>query len=171
MPPKYPMDKGLVMIAVRAFRSMRKASVLCAGTFAMLAGCRKVPQAEQTLPVARTTVKAAEAPQESKPGGEDCGLSAYPVSKSNQQILADARREDKRSPNSTMLAKVAIDEDGRVTHLKILRIAYPEIPNSEGINEQAVDSIKRWHYAPTMFGGKPVAVCTDVTVIIDFGSN
>lgn len=70
-----------------------------------------------------------------------------------------------------MLAKVEIDKDGRVTHLRVLRLAYPEAANSKSINELAVDSLKRWHYAPTMFAGKPVAVCSDVTVTIDLGSD
>jgi outer membrane biosynthesis protein TonB len=70
-----------------------------------------------------------------------------------------------------MLAKVAIDPEGRVTHLRVLRLAYPEAPNSDAINEQAVDSIKRWHYTPATVAGKPVAVCSDVAVTIDLGTD
>jgi outer membrane biosynthesis protein TonB len=69
-----------------------------------------------------------------------------------------------------MQAKVSIDPAGRVTHLRVLRLAYPELPRSDAVNQQAVDSIKRWRYAPTTLSGKPVAVCSDVSVIIDFGS-
>jgi outer membrane biosynthesis protein TonB len=68
-----------------------------------------------------------------------------------------------------MLVKVAIDPEGRVTHLRVLRLAYPEASSADAINEQAVDSIKRWHYAPTTVAGKPVAVCSDVAVNIDLG--
>ncbi|MGD0013643.1 MAG: energy transducer TonB [Bryobacteraceae bacterium] len=63
---------------------------------------------------------------------------------------------------------MAIDPEGRVTHLRVLRLAYPEASNADAINGQAVDSIKRWHYSPTIVAGKPVAVCSDVAVTIDF---
>lgn len=172
MCPGCTRAKGLVMVTVvKACGSTRVGLALCVGIFTVLAGCRKTPQLERALPAAKVTVQAAEAPQQIKQGGEDCGLSAYPVSKPNEQIVADASREGKWVPNSTMLAKVAVDTDGRVTHLKVLRLAYPQLSNSKSINEQAVDSIKRWHYAPTIFGGKPVAVCSDVTVLIDLRSN
>jgi hypothetical protein len=67
-----------------------------------------------------------------------------------------------------MFAKVAIDPQGRVTHLRVLRLAYPEAPNAETINAQAVDLIKRRRYDPVMVAGKPVAVCGDVAATIDF---
>ncbi|MGA2435736.1 MAG: hypothetical protein ABSG25_10665 [Bryobacteraceae bacterium] len=67
-----------------------------------------------------------------------------------------------------MLVRVAIDPEGRITHLRVLRSAYPEAADSMAINAQVVDSIKRWHYAPTIIASKPVAVCSDVTVIVDF---
>jgi hypothetical protein len=68
-----------------------------------------------------------------------------------------------------MLAKIAIDPEGRVTHLRVLRLAYPEAPEAvrNAINAQAVDSIKRSHLKPRIVGGKPVAVCSDVAVTID----
>jgi outer membrane biosynthesis protein TonB len=66
-----------------------------------------------------------------------------------------------------MLAKVAVDPNGRVTHLRVLHLAHPNAPNAAAINEQAVDSIKRWRYVPTKVAGKPVPVCSDVGVTID----
>lgn len=172
MSPGCTRDKGLViMTVVKACRSTRVALTFCVGIFAILAACRKTSQPEATLPVAKTTVQTVKTPHESNPGGEDCGLSAYPASKSNRQIVADAPHVGKRPPNSAMLAKVEIDKDGRVTHLRVLRLAYPEAPNSESINEQAVDSLKRRHYAPTMIDGTPVVVCSDVSVTIDLGSD
>jgi hypothetical protein len=101
------------------------------------------------------------------PAGDDCGLSAYPASRSTQEILAAVPQEGARSPNSTMFAKVAINPQGRVTHLRVLRLAYPEAPNAESINAQAVDSIKRRRFAPVTLAGKPVAVCSDLAVTID----
>jgi hypothetical protein len=83
-----------------------------------------------------------------------------------KEILAAAPRGD-ASRNSTMFAKIEIDPEGKVTHLRVLRLAHPELPNTTVINEQAVDSIKRWRYAPTRIAGKPVPVCSDVGVIVD----
>jgi outer membrane biosynthesis protein TonB len=83
-----------------------------------------------------------------------------------KEILAAVPRDGK-SRNSTMFVKIEIDPEGKVTHLRVLRLWHPELPNAAVINEQAVDSIKRWRYAPTRIAGKPVPVCSDVSVIID----
>jgi len=69
-----------------------------------------------------------------------------------------------------MLAKIGIDARGKITHLRVLRLAYPEAPFSEEINEKAVDSIKRWHYTPALYDGTPVTTCSDVSVTIDLGN-
>ena len=66
-----------------------------------------------------------------------------------------------------MLLKVAIDPAGRVTHLRVMRLAWPELTNSYALNKQAVEDIKRWHYSPSIVSRKPVAVCSEVGVIID----
>jgi hypothetical protein len=89
------------------------------------------------------------------------------VSKSTEEILAAVPPDNARRPNQMMSAKVAIDAEGRVTHLRVLRLAWPELPNSHTINTQAVDSIKRWHHAPTIVGGTPVTVCSDAGVTVD----
>jgi len=135
-----------------------------------MVGCQRAPETEPR-PAARTTVHALESSQtKSTSPDDDCGLDDFPVSKSTKEILATVPHNTARSPNSMMQAKVAIDPEGRVTHLRVLRLAYPELPNSDAINQQAVDSIKRWRYAPTMLSGKAVAVCSDVSVTIDLGS-
>jgi hypothetical protein len=89
------------------------------------------------------------------------------VSKSTKEILDAVPRDGAQPPNQMMLAKIAINAEGRVTHLRVLRLAWPKLPNSEAINEQAVDSIRRWHQAPTTVSGKPVAVCSEVGVTVD----
>jgi hypothetical protein len=155
----------LIVLSPRRFTLVGTA--LCVGILATLVSCRKASPPEQTLTAVKTTVQAVESPGESKLSAEDCGLSAYPVSRSSQQIVADAPHGGELPPNSAMFAKVAIDKDGRVTHLRVLRLAWPEASFSESINEQAVDSIKRWRQAPTLYNGKPVPVCSDVSVIID----
>jgi outer membrane biosynthesis protein TonB len=66
-----------------------------------------------------------------------------------------------------MLAKVAVNSEGRVTNLRVIRLAWPKLPNSRAINREAVDSIKSRRYAPTIYDGKPVAVCSDVSVTVD----
>src|SRR5215469_4837528 len=135
-----------------------------------LVGCQRAPETEPRT-AARTTVHAVESSQTKSTSPDDnCGLDDFPVSKSTKEILAAVPHDGTRSPNSMMQAKVAIDPEGRLTHLRVLRLAYPELPNSDAINQQAVDSIKRWRHAPTMLSGKPVAVCSDVSVTIDLGS-
>jgi Gram-negative bacterial TonB protein C-terminal len=147
------------------------AGACCLAVLAILAGCKAGPRPElPRMPVARTAVQTVEPSRSnSTPAVDDCGLTAYPVSRSTQEILAAVPRGGARPPNSMMLVKVAIDPEGRVTHLRVLRLAHPEASNADAINEQAVDSIKRWHYAPTTVAGKPVAVCSDIAVNIDLG--
>jgi len=149
------------------------AGVLCLCILATLPGCNTTPQPEsQRMAAAKTTAPTLKPSQSNTtPASDDCGLTAYPVTRSAKEILADVPRGGPQPPNSMMLAKIAIDTEGRITHLRVLRLAYPRAPNAEAINEQAVASIKQWHYAPTIYAGKPVAVCSDVDVIIDFGSN
>ena len=151
------------------FLAKRAAGALCIVGIAILAGCQAAPQPEsRRIPAASTTAQAAKSSQSNiAPAGDDCGLSAYPASRSAQEILAAAPQQGVRSQNSTMFAKVAIDPQGKVTHLRVLRLAYPEASNADTINAQAIDSIKRWRYAPMIVAGKPVAVCSDLTVTID----
>jgi hypothetical protein len=161
------------MIVVRKLRAAGPAGALCIGALAILAGCKAAPHPEpQRIPAAKATAPTLQPSQSNTtPASDDCGLTAYPVSRSTKEILSDVPRSGPQPPNSTMLAKIAIDPEGRITHLRVLRLAYPETSFTDAINEQAVDSIKRWHYAPTIYADKPVAVCSDVSVIIDLGSN
>jgi hypothetical protein len=156
------------MIVVRKRAVDWPAGALRVAVLALLASCQAAPQpASRAMPAARTTPASLEPSQtNSIPAVDDCGLAAYPVSRSTQEILAAVPPGGTRS-NSMMLAKVALDAEGRVTHLRVLRLAHPDAPNAAAINEQAVDSIKRWRYAPTKVAGKPVPVCSDVGVTID----
>jgi hypothetical protein len=113
------------------------------------------------------TVNTTESSQAKTTPSDNCGLGDFPVSKSTEGILAAVPPDNSLRPNQMMSAKVAIDAEGRVTHLRVLSLAWPELPNSHTINTQAVDWIKRWHYAPTIVGGTPVAVCTNVSVTVD----
>ncbi len=132
---------------------------------ATLVGCRTAPKREGQQRAAQMTVNTTS--QAKTAPSDNCGLGDFPVSKSTEGILAAVPPDNARRPNQMMSAKVAIDAEGRVTHLRVLRLAWPELPNSHTINTQAVDSIKRWHYAPTIVGGTPVVVCSDVSVTVD----
>jgi outer membrane biosynthesis protein TonB len=144
--------------------------LLCAVVLVLMAGCQTASQVESRRVPGASAIVRAVVPERtsSAPANNDCGIGAYPVSKSAQEILAAVPRQAKRPPNSGMLVRVAIDTEGRITHLRVLRPAYPNAPNTAAINAQVVDSIKRWHYAPTIIANKPVAVCSDVTVNVDF---
>lgn len=100
---------------------------------------------------------------------DDCGLSAYPVSRATHDILADIPHERVWPNNSLMFVKVEIDPEGKVTHLRVLRLAYPKAPTDlrSRINTQAVEILKRMHFTPTIYSGKPVAVCSDLSLTID----
>ena len=134
---------------------------------ATLVGCRTAPRREGQQRAAQIAVNTTESSQAKTTPYDSCGLDDFPVSKSTEEILAAVPPDNARRPNQMMSAKVAVDSEGRVTHLRVLRLAWPELPNSHTINTQAVDSIKRWHYAPTVVGGTPVAVCSDVSVTVD----
>ncbi len=103
------------------------------------------------------------------PANGDCGLTAFPVSMPAKETIAAVSRGGPPG-DSTMFAKIQIDPAGKVTHLRVLRLAYPQLPNATVLNEQAIDTIKHWSYAPTKIAGRPVAVCSDVTVTIDLSS-
>ena len=133
-----------------------------------LVGCHSVPKAEEQWQSPQIGASTSESsPSRNTPSDDSCGLDDSPVSKSTREILAGASRDAERPPNQMMIAKVAINAEGRVTHLRVLRLAWPKLPNSYAINEHAVNDIKGWHYKPTILGGKPVAVCSDVAVTVD----
>lgn len=102
------------------------------------------------------------------PAEDDCGLTSYPVARPNAEIIADVPPAAEKPPNSNMIAKLAIDKDGKVTHLRVIRLAHSDLPNWKEINNSALDVIKLRHYKPTIYQGQPVAVCSDANVIIDF---
>jgi hypothetical protein len=100
------------------------------------------------------------------PDNGGCGIENYPASRSAEQMVADAPR-DGSSQDARMLARVAIDAQGKVTYLKVVRLAYTGNPNEVAINARAVDAIKGWRYTPTMMHGQPVGVCSDVVVTME----
>jgi hypothetical protein len=159
---------GGKLVSVLFMTRMRLAKVVLALDLVVLVGCRTEPSRQEQSRAPQITVSTTESsPSRSGLSDDTCGLDDFPVSKSTGKILAAAPRDGGRPPNQMMLAKVAINAEGKVTHLRVLRLAWPKLPNSYAINEQAVDSIKGWHYRPTIVGGKPVAVCSEVGVTVD----
>ena len=141
-------------------------SALTIGFFILIAGCKSAPTPERNSKAPRIVSQSEHTEQNQNLATEDCGLIKYPISRSNQEILADVPRDPKK-PSYDMLAKIAIDKDGKITHLRVLRLAHSNAPNWMEINETALASIKQRESKPTLYQGKPVAVCSDVSVIVD----
>ena len=142
-------------------------SALTVGLFALSAGCNSAPSPERNSSTPRVTLQSQHTEPVENSTAEDCGLTNYPVSRSNLEMLADVRREDKEPPNSSMLAKIALDKDGKITHIRVLRLAHSNAPNWKEINDSALNDIKRGHYKPAVNQGKPLAACADVDLTID----
>jgi hypothetical protein len=135
---------------------------------AVVVGCRTPSKHEEQSRAAQITLSLTQSsPSRSTQSGENCGLDDFPVSKSTDEILAAVPLDIAEPSNQMMIAKVAVNSQGRVTHLRVIRLAWPKLPNSRAINRQAVDSIKRWRYAPPIYDGKPLGVCSDVSATID----
>lgn len=146
-------------------RSLRPSLVIALSFAIVSAGCRTAPAPKPSSPSPAIALQPVQTQPATNSAEKDCGLTDYPVSRSNKEILADVSRPKK--PSYEMLAKLAIDENGKITHLRVLRLAHSNATNWKEINENALNSIKRWHGKPTLYQGKPVAVCTDVSVIVD----
>lgn len=147
---------------------MRLTKVAATLVLVALVACRTVPKREEQARVSRIRASTTEASTPASGSSDDsCGLDDFPASKSTQEILAAAHSDGERPPNQMMIAKVAINAGGKVTNLRVLRLAWPKLPNSYAINKRVVDSTKGRHYRPTIVGGKPVAVCSDVAVTVD----
>jgi outer membrane biosynthesis protein TonB len=58
---------------------------------------------------------------------------------------------------------MVIDADGNITHLRFTRLS-----SLDSVNKQAFESVKKWHYEPTVLNGERVSVCSTVDVTVDF---
>ncbi|HJZ63435.1 MAG TPA: hypothetical protein VKD70_03890 [Candidatus Acidoferrum sp.] len=137
-----------------------------AGIFMLIAGCKSAPTPERNSPTANIALPPEHTEPVENSADEDCGLKDYPVSRSNREILADVRR-DARKPSYAMLAKIAIDKEGKITHLRVLRLAHSNASIWMEINDSALNDIKRWYSKPTFYHGRPVPICSDVVVTVD----
>jgi len=132
----------------------------------LIAGCKSAPTPEQNSSAPKIALEPEQTEPAEKSADEDCGLKNYPVSRSSREILADVPRDAKK-PSYAMLAKIAIDKEGKITHLRVLSLAHSNATNWKEINESALASIKHQHYEPTIHQGKTVAVCSDLSMIVD----
>ena len=148
-------------------RTLYFAGFFAVGLSLLPVGCKWSSQPERSSPAPKIVLRPDATKPSENAAEEDCGLGNYPITRSNQEILTDVPHDYKDPPNSDLLAKLAIDKDGRITHIRVLRLAHSNAPNWRKINEDALESIRRQQYKQTFYEGKPVPVCTDVGVIID----
>lgn len=139
---------------------------LSSAVLAALSGCRTAQTPDQSHSVVKTTVQPATLTLQDA-ATADCGLAAYPASRSAQEILAGLPPGEQGQPSSQLLARIAVNKEGQLTHIRVLRLAHSNAPNWKPINEQALNSILRWHFVPTLYQGKAVGVCSDVSVVVD----
>jgi outer membrane biosynthesis protein TonB len=131
---------------------------------AVLAGCstrapqKKVETLQQNVGAVRSS-PVVEAP---KAQADACGLEAYPFPRSYEQALADAAQDRQKRRVSPQL-RMVIDADGNITHLRFTRLS-----SLDSVNKQAFESVKKWHYEPTVLNGERVSVCSTVDVTVDF---
>jgi protein TonB len=67
------------------------------------------------------------------------------------EIARQARKE------GTVVLEAVLDTEGRVTQLRVIR----SVPL---LDQAALDAVRQWHYAPSMYGGRPVSVLMTITV-------
>jgi len=142
-------------------------SALTISLFSFIAGCQSAPTPQGNSPAPKIVLQPEHTEPVANAPDEDCGFTDSPVSRSNREILAHVPHNDKQPPNSDMLAKIAIDKDGKIAHLQVLSLAHSNAPNWKEINETALADIKKMRYKPAIYQGKSVADCSDVSVTID----
>jgi hypothetical protein len=111
---------------VSIFLVKSHAKLVLALVLAVLVGCRTAPKREEQSRDIQITLSTAESsPSESTQSDDNCGLDDFPVSKSTDEILAAVPRDIAVPRNQMMVAKVAVNSEGRVTHLRVIRLAWP----------------------------------------------
>jgi hypothetical protein len=79
-----------------------------------------------------------------------------------EQILADAPK-DARKPTGVPEARMIVDSDGKITHLRFIRLS-----SADSVNRRAFDFVTKQHYQPTVVKGQQVSVCTTMSITVDF---
>ncbi|HTS25822.1 MAG TPA: energy transducer TonB [Bryobacteraceae bacterium] len=129
--------------------------------FALMAaiGCKAVaPASVEPRQEAQSSPMKAEAVLDA----ECAGLEAYPWPRSYEQIVADAPPGSRK--NTGMLeARIVIGPDGKISHLRFLRLS-----TSDSVNREVIARIRGWHYKPAVVDRKAVSVCSILSVNVDF---
>jgi hypothetical protein len=103
-----------------------------------------------------------KATRDTKKSDSTCQLEAYPFPRSFEQVMADAPR-DTRKPSGLLEANLIVDADGNITNLRFTRLS-----TLDSVNEAAYKFVTKQRYKPTGLHGERVAVCTTVSVNVDF---
>jgi TonB family protein len=81
--------------------------------------------------------------------------SPVPVYKIEPEYSEEAR---KAKYQGTVVLSVIIDATGKPTNLKVVR------PLGLGLDEKAIDAVRKWRFRPGTKEGKPVAVFATIEV-------
>src|SRR5437867_1950564 len=143
---------------------MKLRAMLVMFVLAVLGGCKATSRGTvKTAPAGSVAASAVIASHKTEAAPDaDCGLEAYPGSRSYQQVLTDADAGP-RKPITTLETRTAIAKDGNITHFRFVRVS-----SIESVNKAAFDFVTKQHYKPAIFNGERVAVCATGSVTIDF---
>ncbi len=142
---------------------MKRRAIVIA-VFAALAGCKQTTQ-QRVEAVSRNVagVQAPVASEPPKPRVDTCpGLEAYQLPFTYEQARANAPRDRLERATSPQV-QVAIDAEGNITHMRFTRLS-----SLDSVNRQVFESVRKWHYKPTVLNGERVAVCTTVDVHVHY---
>jgi protein TonB len=59
--------------------------------------------------------------------------------------------------DGTVILEAVVDANGSVTQLRVVR----SVPL---LDRAALDAVRQWRYAPSLYGGRPVSVLLTITV-------
>jgi TonB family protein len=106
--------------------------------------------------LAKAQVPSGAMPQSGAPysAGKDISPPVV-VSKTEPEYTDEAR--DARV-ESTVMARLVVSEDGSPTNIRVIRGA------GFGLDENAIEAIKTWHFRPGTKAGQPVAITAMVQV-------
>jgi hypothetical protein len=136
--------------------------------------CRQAPRSRAEIKKESTYIRNATAPpgpEASSAGGMQAatkepdicaGLDAYPLPRTYEQILADAPKGAQR-PTGLLEARMIVNSDGKVTHLRFMRLS-----SVDSVNKRAFDFVTKQHYKPVVVEGQQISVCMRMSINIDF---
>jgi hypothetical protein len=129
--------------------------------------CRRsaTPEAAPRAPEVTVADVALTPEQRLDAPSDDCGLADYPVEMQadiQAKVASQAAGETKQKLSHMVLVRYRLDEKGRMTHLKLMRLS------SYGVvaTEQALSLLKTRTFPPTVVEGKGMPVCLDAAITI-----